>query len=117
MTTNQNDPTGKEIFGRSWQMAVLTAWRILGRTQDTESCFRSHGGGASLSARAAIFMIGGGAIRVIATRRAIDRLRKRAREETKFILSEWKYIPLAPGPSPRPSCTNGASEWTSEGHR
>lgn len=100
VTTKQNDPTWEEILAVHGQMAVLTAWRILGRTQDTEDvvqeswmeCLRLRSSGD--------IQDWGGAIRVITTRRAIDRLRKRAREETKFILSEWKEQPIAPGPSP-----------------
>jgi RNA polymerase sigma-70 factor, ECF subfamily len=103
VTTKQNDPTWEEILAVHGQMAVLTAWRILGRTQDTEDvvqeswmeCLRLRSSGD--------IQDWGAAIRVITTRRAIDRLRKRAKEETRFIHSEWKEHPVAPEPSPETS--------------
>ncbi len=100
VTTNQNDPTWEEILDVHGQMAVLTAWRILGRTQDTEDVVQESWIECLRLRSSSDIQDWGGVIRVITTRRAIDHLRKRSRHEAKFIRSELKEHPVAPGPSP-----------------
>lgn len=100
VTTNQDDPTWEEILADHGQMAVLTAWRILGCTQDTEDVVQESWLECLRLRSNSVIQDWGRMIRVITTRRAIDYLRKRSRERAKFTGSELDHHPDAPVLSP-----------------
>jgi RNA polymerase sigma factor (sigma-70 family) len=93
-------PSWDQIVAQHGAMAVLAAWGILGQKQDTEDvvqeswleCFR-------LWTRSNI-RDWGAMIRVVTTRRAIDALRRRARDRSALTELQLTALHVSNEPSP-----------------